>query len=106
MFGQGASPIVYKTLGIHQPNAFASLVLRETLEFKEAEELLSNADTSGSCSEEENPLFLGRQTRSGRRKFRRVDETGQDDGPGTLPSRRIRRHRDGPGRGTDLEYRR
>jgi len=78
---KGTSVIVHKTLGIEEPDAFASLILWETLELEEAQQLLGHTNTGGSSSEKEDPLFLGRQTGGSSGKFRRVDETGQNDGP-------------------------
>ena len=76
MFGQGASLIVHKALRINEPDAFASVVLRETLELEETQQLLGHSNASGSSSEEENPLLLERQIRGCSRKFCRVNEPG------------------------------
>ena len=71
---------------------FAGLILRETLEFEEAHQLFGHANAGGSSPEEENPMVLEWVTRSGRRKFCRVDKPGQNDGPSTLLSHRKPNH--------------
>jgi hypothetical protein len=84
--------VVHESLRINKPNAFAGLVLRETLEFKETQELLGNANTSRSSSEEENSLFAAGQTGSSRREFGCIDEAGENNGPSALLSGRKRRY--------------
>jgi hypothetical protein len=98
VLGQGTSRVVYEALGINEPDAFTSLIVREALELEEAQQLLSNSDASGTSSEEEDPLLRERQTRSSSRQFRRVDEAGQDDSSGPL----IERRRTGD-KGRDIE---
>lgn len=93
VLGQFPSLVVHESLRIYEPYAFTGLLLRETLEFKETHELLSNANTSRSSSEEEDLLFGERQTGSIRRELCRVDETREDNGASALLSGQKRRYK-------------
>ena len=83
VLGQFSPLVVHKALRIDKPYPFPSLLLWETLKLEETQQLLSDTNTSGPSAKEKNSLFTQRETGGGRRELCRVDETRENNRPGS-----------------------